>query len=179
GGVVSLCPLRALAAVVGASCRVVSCGGSDAVEGGPAGSETSTPGSDPTILESGTTGEPTGPVSSDPSTEPAPVPQFGEPVIAGVDPIGLLTPPSGGGDRPVLSWEPIPGAAEYLVVVHDADGAPYWSTITTATEVPVGGVVLDPGASGPRLAAGYSWVVVASDTDGVVVAASARLPIAP
>lgn len=117
--------------------------------------------------------------SSPPPPTGPPMPVVGDPIVAGVAPLGLLTAPSGGGDRPLLAWQDVPGATEYLVIVYDEEGAPYWSTITPSTEVVVGGVEVDPAASGPRVGDGYSWVVFASDADGLLLAASARLPIAP
>jgi hypothetical protein len=112
--------------------------------------------------------------------EPEPEPEALPPVIDGLDPIVLLTPASGGGDRPLLEWQPAPGAEVYMVVVYGADGAATWSMITDATSIYVGGRLPIPSAnSGPRITDGSSWVVYADDIDGRPIAASGRAPIAP
>jgi hypothetical protein len=111
---------------------------------------------------------------------PDPEPEALPPVIDGLDPIVLLTPASGGGQRPLLEWEPVPGAVVYMVVVYGVDGSATWSTITEATSIYVGGRQPIPEAnSGPRITDGSSWVVYADDVDGLVIAASGRAPIAP
>jgi hypothetical protein len=114
--------------------------------------------------------------TADPEPAPEPLP----PVIDGLDPIVLLTPASGGGERPLLEWEPVPGAEWYMVVVYDAAGTAIWSTITEATSIYVGGRQPIPDAnSGPRVTDGSTWSVYADDVDGLVIAASGRAPIAP
>ena len=100
--------------------------------------------------------------------------------IPGTDPIILLTDASGGGDRPLLSWEPADSAATYYVVVYDDSGDLYWASVTPETQVFVGGATAIPSDNdGPRIADDYSWVVYADDADGLPVGASARLPISP
>jgi hypothetical protein len=109
-----------------------------------------------------------------PTTAPPP------PVIDGLAPVVLLTPASGGGPRPLLEWERVVEAASYLVVVYDGDGDAFWSAITDATSVYLGGPELIPEAnSAPRLAGDSTWVVFARDATGRVIAASGRAPIAP
>lgn len=102
-----------------------------------------------------------------------------EALIGALGSIELTTDESGGGDRPVLSWEPVADAANYRVVVLDADGQPYWGWTTTETELVVGAVERPEGAPGPRIAEGMSWSVIADDADGIPIAVSARQPIAP
>lgn len=89
------------------------------------------------------------------------------------------TPVSGGGARPVLEWEPVDGTDDYVVMVHAADDAPYWSWSTSDTQVRVGLTDRPDTAPGPRVAEGMTWVVVARDADGLPIATSPRRPIAP
>lgn len=89
------------------------------------------------------------------------------------------TPVSGGGDRPVLAWEAVDGAGDYVVMVHTSDDAPYWSWATTETQVRVGLTDRPDTAPGPRVGEGMTWVVVARDGDGLPIATSPRRPIAP
>lgn len=99
-----------------------------------------------------------------------------------VDALGamtLTTPESGGGERPVLAWEPVDGADHYAVVVLDPDGQPYWGWRTADTVVRVGVGDRAEGVPGPRVADGMTWSVVAHGADGIPVAASARRPIEP
>jgi hypothetical protein len=124
------------------------------------------------------------PVAAEPnsteSTEPPEAPS--EPILAvpGAETIVQITPTSGGGTRPLLEWEPVDGAAEYLVIVFADDAQPYWSTITDQTETYVGGARAIPeGVDGPEVADGYSWAVYADDNNGAPIASSARRPIAP
>lgn len=93
--------------------------------------------------------------------------------------VELTTPVTGGGPRPVLSWEPVDGAAVYAVVVHDVDGAPYWGWELEDTSVRLGLEERPDSAPGPRVAEGMTWSVVAYDADWLPLAASERRPIAP
>lgn len=123
--------------------------------------------------------------SSDaPSSRPTPtaspaVP--GEAFVPGLsdDVIVQTTPVSGGGDRPVLAWEAVDGAGDYVVMVHSDDDTPYWSWATSETQVRVGLTDRPDTAPGPRVAEGMTWVVVARDGDGLPIATSPRRPIAP
>lgn len=56
----------------------------------------------------------------------------------GIDTLAL-DPAIDDGPHPVLSWQPVDGAASYWLVLHDADGAPYWAWTGTETSVRVGG----------------------------------------
>ena len=105
----------------------------------------------------------------------------GAPLVAGLGdaPIVQTTPTSGGGDRPVLAWEAVDGAADYVVMVHDADDSPYWAWTTEDTSVRVGLTDRPDAAPGPRVTDGMTWVVVARDAGGIPVASSPRRPIAP
>lgn len=105
-----------------------------------------------------------------------------EPILAVPDAevIAQTTATSGGGTRPLLKWEPVDGAAAYLVIVFTADAVPYWSTITDQPETHVGGAVAIPdGVDGPEVADGYSWAVYADDETGTPIASSPIRPISP
>lgn len=115
-----------------------ACGGgstaTDEATGGPVGSGTET------TVEAITT------------TEAAPVEvedQPGLPMANGVE-IELVTPRSGGGERPMLEWTAVDGAEAYTVAVYDADGAPWWSWSGPETAVVIGGVDTDAQIGGPR-----------------------------
>lgn len=97
----------------------------------------------------------------------------------GLPAIELTTPHEGGGDRPVLSWQPVDGAASYTLVLRDGNGRTYWSWIGTATEVPVGGVDLPDTVSGPRVSDDTTWAVMALDDALLPVAVSEVRPIRP
>ena len=107
--------------------------------------------------------------------EPAPfhVPGAGE--------LTLTTPAAGQGQRPVLSWEPVPEAETYHVSVYDPEGVVYWAWSTDDVEVVLGGFEAPPGdgARGPRLAEPMTWHVLARAGDGRIVAQSGVRPIAP
>jgi hypothetical protein len=102
-------------------------------------------------------------------------------VGAQVDEVKLLTKKQGGGIRPVFRWEPVDGAATYLLVVHDRKGRAYWSWQGSETKVPMGGgeKPSKPGSGGPRIAKGYKWIVSAFGPNGELLAISKRRPISP
>lgn len=93
--------------------------------------------------------------------------------------IELLTPMSGEGQRPVLTWDSVDGAASYLVVLRAAPEAPAsWLWRGDRTEIRVG-FVTDPGLGGPEVRDGMVWSVLAFDADDVPLAQSGQRPIAP
>lgn len=93
--------------------------------------------------------------------------------------ITLLTPGSGEGPRPVLSWEPVPDAATYLVLLRsEPDGPAVWAWRGEDTEIRVG-FVEQPGLGGPEVDEGMVWSVLALDADDLPVAQSGERPIAP
>jgi hypothetical protein len=104
----------------------------------------------------------------------------GDALLAGLEPITLNTPESGGGIRPELSWEPVAGADHYAVYVYAPNGRIYWSWQGRETSVPVGGrPVLPDAATGPSVVDGMTWAVVAYDTALQPVGSSAVVPIGP
>jgi len=107
--------------------------------------------------------------------------QPGPPMFEGLDGgIVLRTPTSGGGERPLLEWEPSAGAEHYVVFLYAPSGEAYWVWSGDDTSVHVGGEPqLGPGSPGPNVVEGMSWAVIAYDADMVPVAVSERRPIAP
>lgn len=94
--------------------------------------------------------------------------------------IELLTPASGGGDRPDLSWAPVDGADLYQVVLLAPDGAFYWGWTGNETTIPVGGLPrLVPEAAGPRLIPSMSWTVTAIDERSLPLAIGGPAEISP
>jgi hypothetical protein len=102
------------------------------------------------------------------------------PVPGGVT-ITQTTPESGNGEHPTFAWEPVDGAARYLLNVYHAEGGGYWSWEGEATEVMLGGFDAPPSpeADGPRLTGPMSWAVVALDADDHFIASSPLRPVAP
>ncbi len=123
----------------------------------------------PSTLPS-TTGEPT-------ATPTTAVVDTGEPFGDGwgLPAVVQLTPIAGGGPRPLLEWEPVAGAAGYVVWVYDPDGATYWTWMGPDTATHLGGAVqLAEDRPGPRIVDGMSWVVGAVDDDLEFLAVSER-----
>lgn len=174
---------RGVVGVLVAVVAAASCGGGD-----DAATPSSVPASDATADSAdvpGTVSTPlvaAAPESTDSeSTTPSDTAQA-DTILAvpGAEVITQLTATSGGGARPLLEWEPVDGATEYVVIVFDADAQPYWSTITDRTATHVGGAeALPEGTDGPEIADGYSWAVYADDDSGTPIASSPSRPIAP
>lgn len=141
-------PLAALAAVAVVSGLLGACGGDDDAAGDRDDETTTTAAGDGT-----------------PSDEPA---------VPGLDAIAV-DPVDGDALRPLLSWEPVDGAARYSLLVFDDAGDAYWAWEGTATQVHLGGGVDDPlpdEAEGPTAEVADSWFVVAHDAGGAPIAAS-------
>ena len=140
------------------------------VFGGCGGGDGSTPSGASTTLPGGSV-----------ATTAPEVDQPGPPMFAGLDgAIVLQTPASGGGERPLLEWEPSAGAEHYVVFLYAPSGEAYWVWSGDDTSVHVGGEPqLGPGSPGPDVVEGMSWAVIAYDADMVPVAVSERRPIAP
>lgn len=131
----------------------------------------------PTTEES--TAEPTTSEASTTSTAPEALSEAHFPLVGGVD-VVQLTGTEGVGVRPLLEWEPADGAAAYTIMVFDGEGRPYWSAVTSETEIYVGGVSQIPeGNDGPMIADGYQWVVYADDANGYPLGSSPLRPISP
>lgn len=93
--------------------------------------------------------------------------------------VTLVTARHGEGPRPVLRWEPVPDAANYLVVLRDGVEAPAsWVWRGTNVEVQVG-FGDRPGLGGPEVRPGMVWSVLAFDADDAPIAQSDERPIAP
>lgn len=91
----------------------------------------------------------------------------------------LTTPQAGEGPRPVLTWEPVDGAATYAVTVYAGAGeAARWSWRGQETSVRVG-FVEDTTVGGPNVIDGMTWGVLALDSDDEPIAQSNERPLAP
>lgn len=148
-------PLLALLLLV--SLATACTGGSGADGGGDAGAP------------SGPSGVPT--AAGSPLVAPDVAPTF-----------ELLGPPTdGAGEVPTFSWEAVPGAATYRLVVLDADRGPIWAWEGAETSVNLGGLPDErpAGEPGPVIEPGSSWSVTALDAKGHVVAVSASRPVSP
>ena len=99
----------------------------------------------------------------------------------GVAAITLTTPETGAGLKPLLSWEPLPGAAEYQVSVYTSEQVPYWAWSGSGSSVYLGGGDTPPPeeSAGPTLSLGMWWAVLAFDADGRLSGSSALGPISP
>jgi hypothetical protein len=98
----------------------------------------------------------------------------------GLEPIVLLTPEAGGGDRPDLEWQPVDGAVTYQITVRAPDGSVYWGRMGPETSVPFGGFPrLVPEAAGPRIVAGMDWTVIAFDASMVPIGAGGPRSLSP
>lgn len=93
----------------------------------------------------------------------------------------MTVDPSGGpsGPYPVLSWQAVPEAATYWLVVSDSDGQPYWAWTGAATEVRFGGGDSAEVNQTATLYEPMTWTVIAIDSDGELVAFSEPATIAP
>lgn len=108
--------------------------------------------------------------------------QPGDELELGLAPLLLVAPATtGAGGRPEFSWQPVPGAAAYLLSVVTEAGQPLWSWTGTETSVILGGWPSPPPpvAPGPLITAAGHWFVVASDAAGVPIANSVLRPISP
>lgn len=106
-------------------------------------------------------------------------PASGRSALPGLAELALVTAQSDD-QRPLLEWEPVPGAAVYSVSVYTPDGVGYWAWRTDATSVHLGGDPrLDDDASGPSTVPGMTWSVIAFDAARLPIAASARAVLHP
>lgn len=129
-----------------------------------------------------TTVLPTSTISTSPTPVSVPPTTLAEaePFLPGLDMTTViqLTPTSGAGRRPILTWEPVAGAATYTVLVMAADELPWWSWSGSETEVVLGGVDTELEMGGPAAGAGVTWVVFAFDGDDKLIGVSPRRDLA-
>ena len=95
--------------------------------------------------------------------------------------ITVTTPASGNGQHPLLSWNPVDGAADYSLTLTPSDGSAYWAWRGAGPQIWLGGSAEEPPAdvSGPSLAEPMILRILAFDADGDIVAASQPVEIAP
>jgi hypothetical protein len=106
-------------------------------------------------------------------------PASGRSALPGLPELALVTAPSND-QRPLLEWEPVPGAEVYSVSVHTPDGLGYWAWRTDATSVHLGGDPrLQDDVSGPSTVSGMTWSVIAFDAARLPIAASIRAVLRP
>jgi hypothetical protein len=79
----------------------------------------------------------------------------------------------------VLSWQAVPSASSYWLVVQDSNGNPYWAWTGSDTEVRFGGGDTDALNQTAVLYEPMSWRIVALAVDGRVVAFSEYAAIEP
>jgi hypothetical protein len=103
----------------------------------------------------------------------------GRSALPGLPELALVTAPSND-QRPLLEWEPVPGAEVYSVSVRTPDGLGYWAWRTDATSVHLGGDPrLHDDVSGPSTVSGMTWSVIAFDAARLPIAASVQAVLRP
>lgn len=95
--------------------------------------------------------------------------------------ITITTPSSGNGEHPLLAWEPVDGAVDWVLSLTLADGQPYWAWNGPENEIWLGGSAEQPAAdsSGPYLYEPMTLHLVGYGADGAILAASQPFDIAP
>jgi hypothetical protein len=93
----------------------------------------------------------------------------------------LLTAASGGGERPLLEWEPVEGADSYGLVLFDPEGEPYWAWLGYDTSIYVTGLSEPPpvNSEGPIVVPCMTWTTTAYDSSGEPIAAGGPRSISP
>jgi len=97
--------------------------------------------------------------------------------------VTLLEPATAGaGPLPTFRWEPVAGAAEYVLAVLTQSGEPIWAWQGAETSVMLGAwdvAPADVNVPGPLIAEASVWFVAAFDATGAPIAVSEMRPIAP
>jgi hypothetical protein len=120
------------------------------------------------------------PAGTTPAVESTSMPTVAAGVIPGTATITLLTSGSGLGARPILQWDPVDRAVEYVVSVNAPSGGPLWTWNGSSTMVPFGGGPADdPDTTGAQLTGPATWFVAAIDDQGRVIATSATAELGP
>jgi hypothetical protein len=99
----------------------------------------------------------------------------------GIANIKVLTDIEGVGAKPLFAWEATANAERYQLIVFDEAGEPYWAWEGIKTQIYMGGTDTQPpdDSSGPSIDEGYTWAVVAYDSDDRVFAVSEVRSISP
>jgi hypothetical protein len=95
----------------------------------------------------------------------------------------LLEPATtGAGPLPTFGWEPVAGAAEYVLAVLTQSGEPIWAWQGAETSVMLGAwdvAPADANVPGPLITEASVWFVAAFDATAAPIAVSEMRPIAP
>jgi hypothetical protein len=138
-----------------------------------------TPSPTPEMVEATPEGTP----ETTPEDEPEDEPQAAGLLLdlPGLQEIALTTPQEGVGPKPQFAWQPVEGAARYVLVVYTAEREPYWAWEGSANTVYLGGGASAPApdSAGPVLVTDMAWAVMALDADNRLIGSSVLRPIAP
>ena len=91
----------------------------------------------------------------------------------------IVHPSTEGGPHPELSWEPVPDAVAYWLVLQRADGEATWAWTGSETSTRVGGGASPDLNQTAAVHAEMQWVVTAFDANDEVIAISAPSPLRP
>ena len=93
----------------------------------------------------------------------------------------LLTPLTGGGIKPLFSWELVDGAESYSMVLFGPEGDPYWAWQSNDTKIYLGGLTEKPdlGSIGPILYGCMCWITKAYSAEGIPIPAGGFRSISP
>jgi hypothetical protein len=114
-----------------------------------------------------------------PPPPPAPPDELAD--LDAITEISVTTPVSGNGERPLFAWQPVEAATSYSLVLTTSDGQAYWAWTGPESQIWLGGSADEPpaDATGPYMVEPMTLRVFAADADGVIVAASRPVDIAP
>jgi hypothetical protein len=84
-----------------------------------------------------------------------------------------------GTSRPQLSWSAVDGATSYSLLILAESGASVWAWSGSDTAVVVGGGAVDRSGLGARVPSASWALVLAQDSSGAVLAASAPTAVGP
>jgi len=102
-------------------------------------------------------------------------------IFEDIDDMVLLTPLTGGGIKPLFSWEPVDRAESYGMVLFGPEGDPYWAWQGYETKIYLGGLTDTPdlGSIGQILSGCMSWITTAYSAEGIPIAAGGFRSISP
>ena len=163
---------------------LAACSGSDGSDGVGTEATTAT-GESAATTQAPTTPQGTEPGASTASTDaPAEdVPPVDQGVFEMREDLGIglvvLESVTDAGSHPTLAWQQVQGASSYWLVVHDAEGRPYWAWTGSGTSVRIGGGDRSETNQTAAVHESLTWRVAAFDADGVLVALSETASLTP